>query len=101
VSLERIPTLLDQSVIVVPDWVKDNARWWADGKISDSDFTKGLEYLIEQHIIKIPATEKGAGKATIPQWIKTNARWWADDKIEISDFVHGIQYLIQNGIIRV
>ncbi|MFY9300837.1 MAG: polysaccharide deacetylase family protein [Candidatus Nitrosotenuis sp.] len=101
VLLERVPTLLDESVIVVPDWVKDNARWWAEGKIGDSDFTKGLEYLIEQHIIKIPATEKGTSKATMPGWIKANAGWWADGKIGTSDFVRGIQYLIQNGIIRV
>lgn len=101
VLLERVPTLLDESAVIVPDWVKDNAKWWAEGKIDDSDFAKGLEYLIDQHIIKIPATEKGATKKTIPEWIKANAKWWADGKIGTSDFVWGIQYLIQNGIIRV
>lgn len=37
----------------IPDWIKDNARWWADGLISDSDYIGGLQYLISEGIIKI------------------------------------------------
>jgi peptidoglycan/xylan/chitin deacetylase (PgdA/CDA1 family) len=102
VLLERIPALLDDSAIVIPDWVKNNAGWWAEGKIGDSDFTKGLEYLVERGVIEIPQTEQGSDAVkSVPEWIKTNARWWADDKISNSDFVKGIQYLMQNGIIVV
>lgn len=102
VLLERIPALLYDDSIMVPDWVKSNAGGWADGKIGNFDFTKGLEYLIEQKIIQIPETTQGAGsEKKIPDWVKSNAGWWADGKIGNSDFVKGIQYLIQNGIIRV
>jgi peptidoglycan/xylan/chitin deacetylase (PgdA/CDA1 family) len=101
VTLERIPTLLDEKSIVIPDWVRDNAAWWSEGKITDSDFTKGLEYLIDQNIIKIPSTQAGDGSAQkIPDWIKINAAWWSEGKIGNSDFVKGIQYLIENGIIQ-
>ncbi len=102
VLLERVPALLEESAIVIPDWVKDNAGRWAEGTIGDSDFTKGLKYLIEQEIIKIPQTEQGVGTdKNVPKWIKANAGWWADGKIGNSEFVKGIQYLMQNGIIVV
>jgi peptidoglycan/xylan/chitin deacetylase (PgdA/CDA1 family) len=102
VLLQSVPAMLDESTIVIPDWIKSNAKWWAEGKIGDADFTKGLEYLIEQRIIQIPSTSQGASSnQKIPVWIKSNAMWWAEDKIGNSDFVKGIQFLIQNGIIRV
>lgn len=102
VALEAIPRVLDERSIVIPDWVRSNAEWWAEDKIGDSDFTKGLEYLIEQKIIQIPVTQQGqSAEQKIPSWIKSNAKWWAEGKIGNSDFVKGIQYLIQNGIILV
>ena len=36
----------------VPDWVRNNAKWWADGLISEYDFLNGIKYLVEQGIIK-------------------------------------------------
>ncbi|MEW6588900.1 MAG: polysaccharide deacetylase family protein [Thermoproteota archaeon] len=102
VLLQSVPAMLDESKIIIPDWIKSNAKWWAEDKIGDVDFTKGLEYLIEQKIIQIPTTQQGEGtERKIPSWIKSNAKWWAEDKIGNSDFVKGIQYLIQNGIIRI
>ncbi|MEM3007444.1 MAG: peptidase [Candidatus Nitrosotenuis sp.] len=83
----------------IPSWVKNNARWWADGTIADSDFIQGIQYLITQNIIKIPETTQGQKSTTeIPVWIKNNARWWADGTISDSDFIQGIQFLIKNGI---
>ena len=38
---------------LVPEWVKNNAGWWADGQIPDSAFIDGIEYLIKDGIIKI------------------------------------------------
>ena len=26
----------------VPDWIKNNAGWWADGTIDDSSFVSGI-----------------------------------------------------------
>jgi hypothetical protein len=36
----------------VPDWVKNNAKWWADGIISENDFINEIKYLVEKGIIK-------------------------------------------------
>ena len=87
----------------IPDWVKTNAGWWADGAIGDSDFVQGIQFLIKEGILKIPPTVQGSssGTNTIPDWVKTNAGWWADGAIGDSDFVQGIQFLIKEGILRV
>ena len=87
----------------IPAWIKDNAKWWSGGQIEDSDFVKGIQYLIEAEIMNLPETKSPASQSSqqIPTWIKNNAGWWADNKIADSDFVSGIQYLINNGIIRI
>jgi len=38
----------------IPDWIKNNAKWWSEGSISDSDYVKSLEYLINNGMIDVP-----------------------------------------------
>ena len=38
---------------VIPTWIKNNARWWSDGDISDSAFVSGLQWLIRNGIMQI------------------------------------------------
>ena len=88
--------------ISVPDWVRNNAGWWAAGEIDDASFVSGIQFLIEQGIMIIPETECGEGESQeIPGWIKNNAEWWAAGQIGDSDFVSGIQFLISNGIMPI
>ena len=46
-------SIFAQSNHEIPDWVKNNAKWWADGMLHDEDFTNGIEYLINNEIIEI------------------------------------------------
>ena len=89
----------------IPVWIKNNAGWWSEGKIGDSDFVKGIQYLIQEGIITIPptdASENVSGNASnIPAWVKTTAEWWADDQTSDSEFIHSIQWLVSNGLIKV
>jgi len=88
--------------VTIPSWIKNNAGWWSKDQIGDSDFVLGIQYLIQNKIMKIPAIQAGSGTGqTIPSWIKTNAGWWAEGKITDNDFVQGIQWLIVNGIMKV
>jgi len=88
--------------VSIPDWVKDLAKWWSDGTISDSEFVSGIKYMIEHDIISIPQTAQGQDKAQqIPYWVKNNAKWWSQGTISDSDFASGLQYLIQHGIIQI
>jgi hypothetical protein len=86
----------------IPYWVKNNAGWWSEDKISDTDFITGIEYLIKNKIISISSqTNKENLSDVIPPWIKNNAGWWSAGKISDEDFLSGIKYLIENGIIKV
>ena len=87
--------------IVIPSWIKTNAKFWSDGKITDKDFVSGIQYLINQKIIKIPSsTSSGAKSDVIPSWVKDAAKFWAEGQTTDKDFVNGLQYLITNGIIK-
>ena len=87
----------------VPEWVKNNAKWWASDLITDSDFLNGISYLIDEKILVIPPSyEIGTSNSQkIPIWVKSTAGWWAEGKIHESEFLKGIQFLIENGIIKV
>lgn len=96
----KLPT--PNSPVSIPSWIKHNAKWWAESSLTDDDFIKGIQYLIQQGIITIPPTQLGsASSQQIPVWIKNNAGWWADGKISDDEFVKGIQYLISNGMLKV
>ena len=84
----------------IPDWIKSNAGWWADGQIDDNSFVEGMQFLIKEGLMKIPATEQGSSSADnkIPDWIKSNAGWWADGQIDDNSFVEGMQFLIKEGL---
>jgi len=60
ISVNFIPCSIiteDQNIFsstgLVPNWVKNNAKWWSEDLIGDTDFTNGINYLIEEQIIKI------------------------------------------------
>ena len=86
----------------IPSWIKNNAGWWSAGLIGDSDFVKGIEYMVNEGIIKIGNTQSGSGSSQkIPDWVKNNAKWWSDGLISDDDFVKGIEYMVKEGIIKV
>lgn len=88
----------------VPDWIKNNAKWWADGQVDDSTFTQGIGFLIKEKIIGIaslPEQASDVAEQKVPDWIKNNAGWWADGMISEDDFIKGITYLVESGIIKV
>ncbi|AJA93210.1 hypothetical protein [Candidatus Nitrosopelagicus brevis] len=86
----------------IPEWVKNNAGWWASGQIPDSAFIDGIEHLIKQEIIVVPISEtQSEDESNIPEWIKTNAEWWASGQIDDKTFATGIEFLIKIGLIVV
>jgi hypothetical protein len=88
---------------IVPEWVKNNAKWWSDGQIDDVAFTQAIQYLIAQDIVEIPDLPYPASwqDKDVPSWVKNNAKWWADNLIEEDDFIKGIKYLVEKGVIQI
>jgi len=108
IQVEQIPK--------IPDWIRNNAGWWSEGSIGDSDFLQGIQFLIKENIISIPdlteevtqmelKDEKRAmgmeREQNVPDWVRNNAGWWADGLISDDDFVSGIKYLVEQGIIKI
>jgi len=57
IQIDDLPTTSDGEIsiendIAIPSWIKNNAGWWADDDISDSDFLYGIKFLVETNIIQ-------------------------------------------------
>ncbi len=93
----------DTGEIALPFWIKDLAHMWiTEPLVTDKDFARAIEYLIQKEIIKIPYTEpEGETIASIPDWVKNNAEWWIGEKISDTEFTLALQYLVKKGIITV
>jgi len=97
----------------IPDWIRNNAKWWSEGSIGDSDFISGIQFLIQNKAFGVENVENplpaeggedpeyAESTREIPRWIKHNAGWWSQGLISDEDFLSGIQYLVENGIISV
>ena len=87
----------------IPDWIKNNAKWWANGQIDDNAFVEVMQFLIKEEIIQIQETSQSITVHTqeIPAWIKNNADWWSQGLISDDDFLKGIDFMAENGIIIV
>jgi hypothetical protein len=102
-SMELSAGPADTAAQKIPDWVKNNAGWWAAGDIDDNSFVQGIQFMIKEGLMKIPATEQGAGAQNnnIPDWVKNNAGWWAAGDIDDNSFVQGIQFMIKEGLMKI
>jgi len=86
----------------IPSWIKNNAKMWHEGSIGDGDFEKGIQYLINQKVIKI--SEKSTSTQSlqhVPTWVKNLAGMWTDGKVSDDDFLKGVEYLVKVGIIKI
>ena len=96
-------TIEETGKIGIPFWIKDLAKMWINEPlVTDKDFARAIEYLIQREIIKIPYTEPGEETvSSIPEWVKNNAGWWIEGKISDTEFTMALQYLVKTGIITV
>ena len=53
----------------VPTWVKNNAKWWAEGNIEDDTFVSGVQYLMKEKIVDIPDLPEHASEKAIPSFV--------------------------------
>ena len=52
IEIDNLPSSSGDSDQSVPEWVKNNAKWWADGMISEDEFLRGITYMVEKGIIR-------------------------------------------------
>ncbi|SVD99346.1 uncharacterized protein METZ01_LOCUS452200, partial [marine metagenome] len=66
----------DPSDNMVPDWFKNNAKWWSEDLIEDTDFINGIEYLTAKQIIGLD-NKKITGKVPLED-VKFSSSWAVD-----------------------
>ena len=54
-----------QAESLVPEWVKSNAGWWAEGTVDDTTFLNGITYLVENGIINVSSESKSIDVETL------------------------------------
>jgi hypothetical protein len=89
--------------VSVPDWIRNNAEWWAIGEINDSTFVSGIEFMLENNIIRVSniSPSGNISEDEIPSWIRNNAHWWSQDLISEDEFINSLKFLIQQGVITI
>ena len=76
----------------IPEWIKQNAQWWATDQ--------GIQFLFEKGVIFVQDREIKAEKNwVVPKWMKNTSEWWSDDKISDDEFLNAIENLVSRKII--
>lgn len=99
VSLLVFPSYANESPI--PEWIRNNAIWWTEGKITDSDFLSGIQYLINNDILIVPSADYSEKSSDVPKWLKNTVKWWAENKVSDDEFLNSLSYLIKIGLLVV
>ncbi|WP_101477981.1 hypothetical protein [Candidatus Nitrosotalea bavarica] len=86
----------------IPNWVKSTAKLWVNGDVTDNDFEKGIQYLVQSKIIKISEIQQNSQSIQrVPPWVKSLAGLWINGQATDDDFAKAIEYLVNVGIIIV
>ena len=95
----------------IPDWVREAAERWLEGKISDGDFWDALTVLAKSELARddvpgsmnVPTAKAGTASMAAPltprviEWIETRTAWWLDGKITDGQFVSAIHHFGKAG----
>ncbi len=86
-----------------PNWLKNNGKWWNEGKIEDSEFVNAIEFVIHQKIVDLHVKPHSLFESPvdIPVNIKTDAGKWASGELSDEDFFSTLKILIDKNIIKI
>jgi len=101
--------------IQMPSWFKNNAKWWKEGRISDTEILNAIENLLNHGVIKLDSEKIKSDKASqesspsslpytedigIPSYVKDIFVFWEEGLVSDSDVSNAIKYLIEEKIIN-
>jgi hypothetical protein len=107
IQINDLPTTLDGEIAIendidIPSWIKNNAGWWAENKISDSDFLYGIKFLVENSIIQFQSDVDYEKTNTIEKYlldwdtIVNDSVYAYDGSIKVqSEFFDYVNYIIR------
>lgn len=108
VTYSPIAIAQNTEVIQMPSWFKTNAKWWEEGKISDTEILNSIENLLNKGIIKIDSniiesaskTIQSTEEAGIPTFVKDVFVFWHQGVVSDSEVSNAIKYLVEEKIIN-
>jgi len=100
--------------IQMPSWFKNNAKWWEEGRISDTEILNAIENLLNKGIIKIDldnidgvTTAKSDSSNLpftedigIPSYVKNIFVFWHQGLVSDLEVSNAIKYLVEEKIIN-
>ena len=92
--------------IKIPKWIKTTILWWHNEEITDSEFIRTMEFLINEKIMIVPSYKVIADHSLqnttpIPDSIKDKALFWIENQSNNKEFLPVIQYMIEQGIVNI
>ena len=91
-------TIVDDGSIVIPYWVKDLSKLWTSGQMSNKEYGRAIQFLINEDIIFNPTLGE---ELRIPEWFKITTSWWANNQILDTEYGKSLQYLINEKVIAI
>ena len=90
------------NIVQIPDWFKQTTEFWVSDNMSNDEYFKTVEFLLEEKLIHIPQTKSPNDSVTsgIPVWIKDNAGKWTNDEISNDGFSIGLQWMLDHKLVR-
>ncbi len=90
------------SIVQIPEWFKQTTEFWISQDMSDEEYIKTLEFLLDEKLMYLPQTKmpKENSELEIPVWINTNAVKWTEGEISNDEFSIGIQWMLDHGIVQ-
>lgn len=95
---------------IMPDWFKNNAKWWKEGLITDTDMINALENLMIQDVIPLDKFVKSSSTETqtdvkkdggsIPSYQKDVFGFWSEGVVSDDEIVNSVGFLMNKGIIN-
>jgi len=72
-------------ILGLPEWFKNTAAWWSQGKITDEEFKKNVEYLVKEGIVRPQTSEVIEVLVEAKQPAADDKKPAADDKKPAAD----------------
>ena len=95
---ESFVVTVGYNIVKIQDWFKKTTAYWVSQMMSDGEYYKTLEFLLDEKIIHIPQTKISieSSHSEIPVWVKTNAEKWINEKISDDEFSIVLQWILRN-----
>jgi len=96
----------------MPGWFKTNAKWWEEGRISDTEILHAIENLLDHGVIKLDSNNIDSKTTAesfilpytedigIPSFVKDIFVFWQEGLVSDYEVSNAIKFLIEEKIIN-